>query len=120
MTERDPRRIPEWAKRERASDFAWIGENLHVFWPAARKGYVELGRGAIVVDTTSQPTGAGNPMAYLPESEIEQQNDPDALRMVHAYDPSWEFVTMLLKQQDPVSTYRIGIPSARESKPPKA
>lgn len=103
--------FPEWAKRERASDLSWIGENLHIFWPAAQKGFQEAGRGAIVVDTTTRPTGQGNPFLYLAEAGIEKLNDADALRMVRAYDPTWEFVAMLFKSRDRVSTYRVGIPS---------
>jgi hypothetical protein len=52
MTERERRRFPAWAERERTGDLAWIKENLHVFWPVAQQGYEEHGRGAIVVDTT--------------------------------------------------------------------
>ena len=111
MPERDRPQIPEWAQKERASDLAWIGENLHVFWPAAQQGYQEQGRGAIVVDATSRPTGGGHPFAYLPEAGVEKLNEQDAVRMVKAYDPTWEFVTMLFKRQDRLSTYRVGIPS---------
>ena len=101
--------IPDWAAKERASDLAWIKENWHIFWPAAERGYKESGRGAIVVDTTSRPTGEGNPFIYLPEVEIEKMDDPDALRMVRQYDPTWELVAMLLKSEGRVSTYRVGI-----------
>ena len=66
------------------------------------------------MDTTSRPTGAGHPFTYLPQAGIEQMNDPDALRMVRAYDPTWEFVTTLFKSQDRVSTYRVGIPSQKK------
>jgi hypothetical protein len=113
LPERPP--LPEWAKEERGRDLAWIQENLHVFWPAAQKGYKNLGRGAIVVDTTSRPTGQGNPFLYLPEAGIEKLNDQDALRMVRAYDPTWELVAMLFKSRDRMSTYRIGIPSQNQA-----
>ncbi len=108
------RRIPDWAHRERARDLSWIQENLHIFWPAARRGFQDSGRGAIVVDTTARPTGAGNPFAYLSEAGLEKLNDQDALRMVRAYDPSWEFVTMLFKAEDRLSTYRVGVPSEKK------
>ncbi len=111
MLERDRQSFPEWAQRERAGDWAWIGENLHIFWPAAQQGFQEPGRGAIVVDTTSRPTGGGHPFVYVPETGIEQLNEPDALGMVPAYEPTWEFVTLLFKSQDRVSTYRIRLPS---------
>lgn len=108
MSEREKRRLPDWAERERAGDLAWIKENLGVFWTAAQQGYEELGRGAIVVDTTQQPTGEGHPFGYFPEEMVEQSGDEDAQRMVREYDPSWEMVTVLLKTDNRVSIYRVG------------
>jgi hypothetical protein len=113
MTERDKGRFPAWAERERAGDLAWIGENLHVFWPAARKGHEELGRGVIVVDTTSRPTGEGHPFGYLPQEKVEETADEDAQRMVRQYNPAWEMVTVLLKPHDRVSVYRVGVVSRK-------
>lgn len=108
-SERRRKRLPEWAERERAGDLEWIGENLHVFWPVAQQAYEELGRGAIVVDITSRPTGEGHPFGYFPQEAIEEQGDEDAIRMVVEYDPTWEMVTVLLKTEDRVSTYRVGV-----------
>ena len=105
--------LPDWAERERTGDMRWIAENMHVLWPAAQTSYAAEGRGAIVVDTTSRPTGAGNPFLYVAEEGIERMKDADALRMVRAYDPTWELVTMLIKKERRLSTYRIGIPSER-------
>jgi hypothetical protein len=109
MAERSERYIPDWAKKERGGDLAWIHENLHVFWPAAQMGYETVGRGAIVVDTTSRPTGKGHPFGYLDQAAIEQNGDEDAQRMVREYDPTWEFVATLFKPFDRVSTYRVGV-----------
>lgn len=109
MTERERWRFPAWAERERTGDLAWIKENLHVFWPVAQQGYEELGRGAIVVDTTSRPTGEGHPFGYLPQAMVEQQGDDDAQRMVREYDPTWEMVTVLLRPYDRLSIYRVGV-----------
>ena len=114
MPHPERQRIPDWAQKERAGDLAWIGENLHLFWPVAQRGYQDSGRGAIVVDTTSRPTGNGHPFAYVPQAGIENLNDQDALRMVSAYDPTWEFVTMLFKPQARVSTYRVGLPTQNQ------
>ena len=110
--------LPEWARRERADDMRWIQANMHVFWPAAERSYAQQGRGAIVVDTTARPTGAGNPFFYMTAAGVEELNDADALRMVKAYDPSWEMVAMLLKREQRVSTYRIGVPAARTDRTP--
>src|SRR6476646_444734 len=113
MPERRRPSIPEWAEHERLSDMAWIAENLHVLWPAAQTAFAALGRGAITVDTTSTPTNAGHPFYYLTQEQVNELGDLDALRMVGAYDPTWELVTMLLKSEERVSTYRIGVPRAQ-------
>lgn len=112
MTERDRWRFPAWAEKGRAGDLAWIKENLHVFWPAAERGFDEFGRGAIVVDTTSRPTGKGHPFGYFPQAMVEQAGDEDAQRMVREYDPTWELVTVPLKTCDRVSIYRIRVRGA--------
>lgn len=102
--------IPQWAERERRSDMAWLAENLHMLWPAAQTAFAQVGRGAITVDTTSTPTNAGHPFYYLTQEQVNELGDADALRMVSEYEPSWELVTMLLKSEERVSTYRIGVP----------
>jgi hypothetical protein len=114
--EREPRRFPDWAERERSSDLAWIAKNLHVLWPAAQMGYQERGRGALLVDTLTvvvHEAGAGNLMLYVTEAQIEEKQEEDALRLVRAYDPAWELVTILLKTGNRESVYRVGIPSQR-------
>jgi hypothetical protein len=103
------RRHPEWARRERASDLAWIRENLDVLWPAAEQAYEDVGRGAIVVDTTQRPTGQGHPFGYFPQEDLQKYEDEDINRMMEEYDPSWEMVTVLLKPQNRTSTYRVGV-----------
>ena len=109
-------RIPEWAARERAQDLAWIGENTHILLPAAKLSYEESGRGAIIVDTNTiveQEGHSGNPMFYLPAQQINQNGWLPAIKMVREYDPSWEFVTVLLKKNRE-SAYRIGVPTAKK------
>lgn len=119
---KDPlKQIPEWARKERESDLAWIGENLHVFLPAAQQGFRDSGRGALVIDTTTlvrHEQGMSHPFFFLAEKAIEEKESlVDALRMVRAYDPSWELVTVLLKPQDRESTYRIGVPDLKPQEP---
>ncbi len=111
MAEREQRLIPDWAEQERPGDLAWIRENLHIFWPVAQTQYamIMIGRGAIVVDTTAQPTGAGHPFAYVDQESIEYWQDEDLQRMVGEYDPSWEFVSSLIKTDNRVSNYRVGV-----------
>jgi len=85
-------------------------ENLDAFSAIASLAFKEEGRGAIVVDVTSQPLpGAGHPFAYFDQETIEQQDDRDVTRIVAEYDPAQEFVVVLLKPQDRTSTYRVGI-----------
>jgi hypothetical protein len=102
--------LPTWAERERAGDLAWIGENLQEFWKAARSGYEASGRGALVVDTAVQPTGAGQPFGYVLQEQIRQLGAKDEIRMIATYDPSWELVIVLLKPEDRLSSYRVGVP----------
>jgi hypothetical protein len=102
------RKIPDWAQRERLRDFEWIGENLESFWPLAKEVSKESGRGAIVVDTTSQPTeGKGHPFGYFSQADLAQLEDEDTDRMLKNYDPEKEFVILLIKPGDRTSTYRI-------------
>ena len=72
--------------------------------PAA---FAEQGRGAIVVDTTSRPTGEGHPFGYMPQAEVESRDDEDIKRMVREYDPQQQFVVVMLKPHDHISTYRV-------------
>ena len=101
------RPLPGWARRERQSDLDWIVANLHVFVPVAEAAFKELGRGAIVVDTTSRPTREGNPFGYFPQEQLLQYEDEDINRLVREYDPETEFVVVLLKPSDRTSSYRV-------------
>jgi hypothetical protein len=114
MPPRKEREFPEWAEQERTGDLEWIGENLHVLWPAAQLGYEAVGRGAVVVDTTIRPTGEGHPFGYFDQQALEQGADMDTQRLVREYDPSWEMVTSLLKTEQRVSSYRVGVLSAEQ------
>ena len=110
MTEREHQRIPEWATKERAGDLAWITENVDIFWPAAQLGFEAVGRGALVVDTTTRPVeGGGHPFGYFPQQAIEAEGDQDTRRLVREYQPPAEFVTVLLKSRDRVSSYRLRV-----------
>ena len=89
--------IPNWARREREADLDWIAENLDVFWAASSLTFVEAGRGAIVVDTTIQPApGLGHPFGYFSQEQVDEAANDDTKRMAKEYDPSQEFVLVLL------------------------
>lgn len=102
--------IPDWARRERLSDLVWIGENLHVFWPAAQQQYQEQGRGALVVDITVKVGERGvHPFAYASQEMIEEGDDDDLQRLVREYVPEREMVVTLLKPEERVSSYRVQV-----------
>ena len=108
MSPEQQSRFPSWAERERQGDMQWIGENLHILWSAAIVAFESKGRGAVVVDTTSQPvSGAGNPFTYLSQIELEPLPDEDMRRILRGYDPVRELVVVLLKSQQRTSTYRV-------------
>jgi hypothetical protein len=67
-----------------------------------------------VVNTTSRTGEGGNPFVYFPQEMIEQTGDRDTQRMVSEYDPSGEFVAVLLKIEDRVSSYRLQVCSDAE------
>jgi hypothetical protein len=102
---RSTRRFP--TDEERQSDLDWIRENTHLFLPMAREGFDRFGRGALVVDTTQQPTGEGHPFGYFPQEMLEDEADEDTLRLVSEYEPDGEFVAVLLKHRYRVSSYRL-------------
>jgi hypothetical protein len=102
--------IPDWAHRERQADFGWIRENLAVFWTTATAAFEDAGRGAMIIDTMCQPVpGAGHPFVYFSQEQVEEQGNEDTRRMVAEYDPTREFVVVLLKSGDRTSTYRVGL-----------
>lgn len=111
MSERKNRRHPYWAEQERKGDFAWMGENLPILWQAAEQLYVKMGRGLVVVDLTTVILG-GHPIFFVPKAEIDK-SDQDAVRMVGEYDPDWELVVTLLKEDNRFSTYRVGVPDKK-------
>lgn len=109
MTPENPN-ISDWAQRERQADFGWIQENLDMFWTVATTALENAGRGAIIVDATLEPVpGAGNPFAYFSQDQIEERGDEDTQRMVAEYNPTQEFVVVLLKPGDRTSTYRVAV-----------
>ena len=100
--------IPDWARQERESDLAWIVANLDQFSVTAKRAFIEAGRCAIFVDTTIQlAPDAAHPYGYVLQVQIEEAANDDTKRMVKEYDPLREFVVVLLKPGDRVSTYRI-------------
>lgn len=79
--------------------------NLH--WSTACDAYKEHSWGALLVDTISRPTVEGKPFGYFQQDILEGGEDEDIKRMVKEYDPSEEFVAVLLKTENRTSTYRV-------------
>ena len=99
--------IPDWAERERWADLAWIADNLSAFHSAAAIAYEVLGRGAVVVETTSRTQDGGHPAAYLTQEQIARYEDKDIDRLISGYTPEEELVVILLKEAQRTSAYRV-------------
>ena len=85
-----------------------IEQNREVFWAVVSLAFDDVGRGAIVVDTTLQPIpGQGHPLAYFSQEQVQEHGDEDTQRMVTEYDPTTELVLVLLKPNERSSTYRV-------------
>lgn len=101
------RDIPDWARQERDTDFAWIRANLAFFFPLATTAFDEHGRGAVVVDTTVQMPKQGHPSGYVPQKLLAEIRDNDLDRLIREYEPDQEFVMVLWKIGDRTSAYRV-------------
>ena len=66
------------------------------------------------MDVTVRAPGAGDSVLYLSENGVANLEVREAVRLVKEYDPTWELVTMFLKKQGRVSTYRVGVPSEKK------
>ncbi|MCC6457931.1 MAG: hypothetical protein IT328_23455 [Caldilineaceae bacterium] len=104
--------IPTEVERERLHDLAWLTDNLQALWPIAQAAYTEFGRGALVTDTTIEPSDSEDVFtAYFSQAVIALFDIEDASRMVAQYEPESQFVTVLFKAEGRVSTYRLGVPN---------
>jgi hypothetical protein len=83
-------------EQERRPDLEWIEENRILFWLVASTAFEEIGFGALVVDLVSEPLGQGHPFSYYAEGELESQ-DHNLRRYLQEYNPSYEFIIVLLK-----------------------
>jgi hypothetical protein len=91
------------------AEMVWILDNLLVLWTAAHVGYEDHGRGAVGVDTTTVTASGSHPFAYLTLEVVLEYFDEDEIRMVREYDPTWEMVTILLREAGERSSYRVGV-----------
>lgn len=102
--------VPDGFQRQREADLAWIQEYLEPFAASAREQHHLRGRGAIVIDTNVVMEGAGHPVSYLPQAEIESVDEPDIQRLVRNYRPETQMVIVLLKHGYSHSTYTVFMP----------
>jgi hypothetical protein len=110
--------MPDWARREREIDLAWLAGNLDQVRPLAEQGHSLVGRGALVIDVTLLSEREEIPLLFCSQPTIERTGDEDIQRLVREYDPSGEFVAVLLKLEGRVSSYRLRLLSrVKESTP---
>jgi hypothetical protein len=100
-------RIPDWATREREQDRAWIRENISLFWETAVQGARLVGRGAIVADVAARPMGEGSLFSYFDQAEMVRFENEQIDQFVQDYAPDEEFIIVLLKRENKMSSYRI-------------
>ena len=100
MMKRTPR------QSERIVDLAWLAENMHILFPAAREKFEAVGRGCIVVDCTTVIKN-GNRFGFVPQAKVPL-DESELKRMLREYEPATQMVVHLLKTGDNTSTYRVG------------
>ena len=110
MAEREPiSGQPEHDNSERQREQEWLEENRPFFYTASVVAAEQIGRGALIVDTTTQLPHGGHPMSYRPEGEIEA--DSALHTLLQQYDPHREFVVTLLKPEGQTSTHLEAAPT---------
>jgi len=87
----------------KARELAWLREHLPAFWVTASEGYREQGRGAVVIDTTTEPLGEDTPFYYVPQIRFEAQEDEVSLgltKLISEYGPEGQFVAVFIRPRD--------------------
>lgn len=117
----------------RESHAEFIALNWELGAALAWKGYREEGRGAVVVfsdkaksEWERMPWGtlwdfSVTPAAWISDQamqEARQSWPPDEARMIREYDPNIEVVTIILRDDGGVSSYRMFMPG--HPSPPEA
>ena len=78
-----------------------------LFWETAVQGARLIGRGAIVVDVIARPMGERNLFSYFTQPDMERFQNEQIAQFVQDYSPDEEFVIVLLKTENKLSSYRI-------------
>jgi hypothetical protein len=113
---KETQRQPSSAEaQETTRELAWLEENLTIFWPAAHFGYDQQGRGAIIIDATSEPLGDDTRFHYADQALIETGEDEASHRLVQLvseYDPERQFLAVIIRPDLQVSTYQMEVGEA--------
>jgi hypothetical protein len=96
-------------------DESFMEEYGHVLWPAAKIGFEQSGRGALMVDTTvhkqAQAPDSANPFirfGYMCFESVKNLDDQNLTLQVLTYDPRTEFVAVLVRP-DATTSYLVGV-----------
>ena len=105
---------PEQNKSQRSEtqhefELAWIDQNTPLFFTKASGYFGLVGRGAIIVDTAAKRLGEGALFTYLSKEQMEHIANTEVSEMVDDYDPTNEFIVLLLLPKDDTRAYRVGI-----------
>ena len=104
----EQKQTPSRAKlKERWVELDWIIHNLIVFAPAAASGHRQFGRGALIVDISTEHENETCPFAYFSQEEIATYEDENIDTMIAAYDPLEELIIILLQGEQRSSSYRV-------------
>lgn len=101
--------MPETDAQLRERHLAWLDRNAKTFAEDAPRAYLESGRGAYVVTTTTGPPVLG-PLEYwtavedLPDTEDGRH----IARMIREYDPDTQAVVVFREPDYGVHGYRFG------------
>lgn len=91
------------SEAEKTKELAWLKKHLSAFWVTAYEGYREQGRGAVVIDTTTEPLGEDTPFYYAPQARFEAQEDEVSLglaKLISEYGPESQFVAVFIRPRD--------------------
>ncbi len=102
-------------EEHKATELAWLKENVAAFWSTAYAGYCEGGRGAVVIDTTTEGMGEDTPFQYSLQALIEAQEDSTSQQLaelVAGFDPESQFVAVFIRpgvEELEFSMFQIGV-----------
>ena len=100
---------------ETEKDLFWIQNHASILSTKACGWFKLVGRGGILVDAAAKPLGDESLFTYLDRDEFGRFNDEEINLVLETYEPSEEFVLVMLRPQDMLNHYRIQIPNQEGS-----